>query len=327
MEEVKDAIDFIRQKAHRWREDRYLLLEWIGDSKFVLIGEGSHGTHEFYKERAELTKWLIQEKGFSVGYAASVELDAPCRKEVVRQLMELRQQASYYKSLDGQLAAYEFFSAEQNARIIKNAEEYYRALFSREESSWNERDRHMAETLDAIVGHLSQRNSSVKVVVWAHNSHIGDARATEYSKKKEITLGQLVRQRYPTETKLIGQMTYQGFVTAASDWGGPAEHKQVLKALPDSFEALLHKCNLNSFFLLFSEDEKLKELLSKSYLERAIGVVYLPHRERFSHYFHAQLANQFDAVIFFDKTHAVEPLDKTSTWNQTELPDTYPTGI
>src|SRR5881396_4086879 len=154
---------------------------------------------------------------------------------MVEQLLELQRRALEYAQRDGRLASDEFFFAEQNARLIRNAEEYYRSMFRGRVSSWNLRDQHMSDTLDALFAHLSHHEGDAKIVVWAHNSHLGDARATQMGAIGELNLGQLTRDRYRRDSVLIGFSTYSGTVTAASDWDEPAERKRVRPALPDSY--------------------------------------------------------------------------------------------
>jgi erythromycin esterase-like protein len=163
--------------------------------------------------------------------------------------------------------------------------------------------------------------------VWAHNSHIGDANATEMSWRGEWNLGQLARQAFPGKTLLIGQTTYAGTVTAAAGWHLPAERKRVRPALDGSYEKLFHQAGMPGFMLDFTRDDALAEALSQPRLERAIGVVYRPESERHSHYFDAHLARQFDAVLHFDLTRAVEPLERTPHWQAGEAPETYPVGL
>ncbi len=174
------------------------------------------------------------------GYAASFGLTESCEHEVVNHLHELQRRAIDYANRDGRVAADDFFFAEQNARLVKDAEEYYREMFRGGESSWNLRDRHMADTLEHRIAFLALQAPRPKVVVWAHNSHIGDARATEMTDRGEVNVGQLVRERYKNEAVLIGFTTYQGTVTAATDWDGPAECRRVRPALEGSYEALFH---------------------------------------------------------------------------------------
>ena len=434
----------IRENSHpvTGLDENYApLFDLIGNSRFVLIGEASHGTHEFYRTRAYITKRLIREKGFravaveadwpdahrvnsyvlgrgqdryalqslddfrrfpawmwrnsdvldfvnwlrdyndslpretpktafygmdlysfhsssravldyldkvdpeaarrarfrygcfeqfgediqAYGYAATFGLSKACEDEVVVQLIEMSRRAADLASRDGRLDPDEFFTAEQNARVVKNAERYYRAMFSRRISSWNLRDRHMAETLDQLISHLG---ASAKIVVWAHNSHLGDARATEMSNQGELNVGQLVREKYGNTSVLIGFTTYTGAVTAASNWDGPAEQKQVRPALSDSFEAMFHATHVPAFLTVLRGNRFLSGILNQERLERAIGVVYLPHSERVSHYFHARLADQFDAVIHIDNTKALQPLEITSQPEEAgEVPETYPSAI
>jgi erythromycin esterase-like protein len=194
-------------------------------------------------------------------------------------------------------------------------------------SSWNLRDQHMAETLHALAAHFEAQGEQPKFVVWAHNSHLGDARATEMSERGEWNLGQLARQQYGNQVVLIGFSTYNGTVTAASDWGGAAERMRVRPALNHSYEQLFHETGVPRFLLLLSEHEKLAASLHSQRLQRAIGVIYRPETERLSHYFHARLSEQFDAVLHFDETRAVEPLERTPLWPLEEAPETYPSGL
>jgi erythromycin esterase-like protein len=419
------------------------LLALVGNARFVLLGEASHGTHEFYRERAQITKRLIQEKGFTAvaveadwpdayrvnryvrgssddtesvealanftrfptwmwrnadvldfvgwlrdyndrrvsdttpvgfygldlyslhtsisavlgyldkvdpaaaqraryrygcfehfgedtqayGYAASIGLSKSCEDAVVSQLLELQRRAAAYAGRDGRVAPDEFFYAEQNARLVKNAEEYYRAMFRGRVSSWNLRDCHMAETLTALTTYLRGQGQPARIVVWAHNSHLGDARATEMGQAGELNVGQLVRERYGQDAVLIGLSTYSGTVTAATEWDGPAERKRVRPALPDSYEALFHELDLGRFLVILRDGGAAVARLCRPRLERAIGVIYRPETERLSHYFSARLPEQFDAVLHFDETRAVEPLERTAAWERGEVPETFPSGL
>jgi erythromycin esterase-like protein len=225
------------------------------------------------------------------------------------------------------LAEDELFYAEQNARLVKNAEAYYRSVFLEEVSSWNLRDRHMAETLDALVGHLGRKGNRAKIAVWEHNSHLGDARATEMGQRGELNVGPLTREKYGSEAVLVGFATDHGTVTAASDWGKSAERKRVRPALAGSYEALFHAAGRDRFLLVFNDSETLAEQLRADRLERAIGVIYRPETERQSHYFHARLADQFDAVLHFDETRTIRPLEITEEWEADELPETFPFAV
>jgi erythromycin esterase-like protein len=246
----------------------------------------------------------------------------PCEDEVVNQLMELQRQTADLAMRDGQVAEDEFFSAEQNARLAQNAEAYYRSMFRGRISSWNLRDSHMADTLDALANHLATRSGRpAKIVAWAHNSHLGDARATQMGAAGEHNLGQLVRERHGTDAYLVGQTTHHGTVTAATDWDGPGERKRVRPGLEGSIEALFHETGHGAFVLSLRESD---ERLRWPRLERAIGVIYRPESERISHYFDARLADQFDTVIHHDETTALHPLEPTPHWDRGETPETYP---
>jgi len=424
------------------------LLEFISDAHVVLLGEASHGTHEFYRERAQITKRLIREKGFTAiaveadwpdayrvnryvqgqnvdadavealggfrrfpawmwrnadvldfigwlrshndslapasvktgfygldlyslhtsieavlnyldkvdpagaqrarfryacfehfgedpqayGYAASFGLSRTCESEVIGQLVELQRRAAEYARRDGRVAAEDFFYAEQNARLVKNAEQYYRTMFRGRVSSWNLRDQHMAETLGALQEHLAAQNRGqpkhdTKVVVWAHNSHLGDARATQMGQAGEWNLGQLIRQKHGRDSVSVGFSTYSGTVTAASNWGEPAERKRVRPAMPGSYEDLFHDVAIPAFALTLPPDSHVAGGLREPRLERAIGVIYRPESERASHYFHASLSDQFDAIIHIDETRAVEPLELTAEWGVGEPAETFPSGV
>jgi erythromycin esterase-like protein len=420
------------------------LMSTIGEARFVLIGEATHGTHEFYSTRAALTRRLIEEKEFTgvvaeadwpdayrvnryvrgsgedesadaalsgfkrfpqwmwrntdvlefvgwlrghndslpprvskcgfygmdlysmyqsieavlnylervdpaaskraryryscfdharedaqaYGYAANFELTPSCEQEVLQQLMELQSKAGQYVQGKGPGAGDEYFFAEQNARLVRNAEQYYRTMFSGRVSSWNLRDRHMVETLDALARFMDQRVGRSKFVVWAHNSHLGDARATEMGEQGEWNVGQLVRERYPGDCFNIGFTTHEGTVTAASEWDGPAEQKRVRPSMPDSYERVFHEAQASDFMLILRDQAKRDSLVPRRALERAIGVIYLPRTERVSHYFHADLARQFDAVIHCDRTTALHPLERTPQWDALEeVPETYPVGL
>ena len=414
------------------------VLDRVGDARVVLLGEASHGTHEFYRDRAEITRRLIDERGFvavaaeadwpdayrvncfvrgagddraaeealrsfrrfpawmwrnedvlefvdwlrrrndagegiaagfygldlyslhasiesvlrylddvdpeaaarararyscfdhfgddaqTYGYETGVGGADPCERDVVAQLVELQRRGPPPSPAndDGLVATDRQFHAEQNARLVRNAEQYYRAMYRGRVSSWNLRDTHMAETLDALVAHLERTRGASKVVVWAHNSHLGDARATTMGAHGELNLGQLVRERHGRDAFALGFTTYEGTVTAASDWGGEAECKRVRPALAGSWEELFHGAH-EPRFLLDLADVASRE----ARLQRAIGVIYRPETERQSHYFHARIASQFDAVIHVDETTAVGPLDAVEPPVEDEVPETFPTAL
>jgi erythromycin esterase-like protein len=420
------------------------LVDAIGNAKVVLIGEATHGTHEFYNTRAELTKALVQQKGFNFiaveadwpdayrtnrwvrgasadhdaeaalgdflrfprwmwrnrdvvdflgwlrahndarpaadrvgfygldlysmhrsieavlgylraidppaaaraqeryscfetfgddpqayGYASRFGLTPGCEDEVMVQLEDLRRKAFDYANRDGRVAAEEYFFAEQNARLVANAETYYRAMFGGRAQSWNIRDEHMMETLESLLTHFGPR---ARAVVWAHNSHLGDARATQMSAGGELNLGQLVRERLNLSRHslgeggfLIGFTTHEGTVTAAHNWDDPAGRRHVRPSLAGSYERLFHDAGLDKFLLLL-RDGPASDALRDERLERAIGVIYRPETERGSHYFRAKLSEQFDAVLHIDITSALEPLERWSI-DEVDAPETYPSGL
>lgn len=445
---VVDAVGSgIRPLAGNAR-DYDALLELVGDARFVLIGEASHGTKEFYAERADITRRLVVEKAFSAvciegdwpdayrvdryvrntsddvsaegalsgfvrfptwlwrnevvrdfvawlsdynddhhdaragfygldlyslfgsiqsvleyldgvdpdaarraryrygcfehfgedshayGYATGASTMDPCEDEAVRQLVDLRSNALSLASRDGDAAAEEFFSAEQNARLVRNAEQYYRAMYRGRASSWNMRDRHMAETLDAVSTHLERAGRSGKVVVWAHNSHLGDARFTDMRRRGELNLGQLARERYgEAAVRLIGFSTNTGTVTAAHDWDEPGRQMRVRPALPDSYERIFadvsEAFDAPRFLLTLRRDDTATRALASPRLQRAIGVIYRPETERLSHYYDVELPRQFDAMIHIDETTALRALEPGEHWERgvEEVPETFPSGM
>jgi len=250
----------------------------------------------------------------------------PCEDAVISQLLELRRQSENYRFARGIANEDEQFYAEQNAQLVHDAEQYYRLMYRANVSSWNLRDSHMANTLDHLIEYLGHRSATTKVVVWAHNSHVGDARATSMGVRGELNIGQLARERYGDQALLVGFSTHTGYVTAASDWGGPTERKRVRSARPDSHEAMLHAAGIPQFWVS-THDFAVDEELLGTRLERAIGVIYRPETELQSHYFDADLAQQFDIVIHLDHTRALEPLELTPLWDAGEPSETYPTGL
>jgi len=258
------------------------------------------------------------------GYATAFGISESCERDVVEQLSELNRRASELAHRDGRVAEDEYFMAEQNARLVKNAEEYYRVMYRSDVSSWNLRDRHMVETLVMLEKHLG---ADSKIVLWEHNSHLGDARATEMSRRGEWNVGQLVREIYADASYLVGFTTYDGTVTAATNWGDAAERKRVRSALSGSVEDLFHRVGQDRFYLTFAGNEQLQKALRRPMLERAIGVIYRPETERQSHYFETRLSDQFNAVIHIDETRAVEPLERTTEWERGEPAETFPFGV
>ena len=414
------------------------LIERLGDARVVLLGEATHGTHEFYRQRAVLTKRLIEEKGFtavaveadwpdayrvnrwvhgadddadgeralggferfptwmwrnadvldfvgwlrghnesaarpagfygldlyslyrsieavvgyldevdpagaerararysclgrfeqsqSYGYAVAKGLTPSCRRGVLEQLVELQASGEAYLRRDGIAAEDEQFYAEENARLVLDAEEYYREMFTASVSSWNLRDTHMATTLERLVAHLDRRGLT-RTVVWAHNSHIGDARMTSMGRRGEHNIGELVRRRVGDGCRLVGFTTNDGTVSAASDWDAPVERKRVRPAAGSSYEGLLHQVGEPAFWLPLDTPSAAASALAEPRLERAIGVIYRPETEMASHYFEARLSEQFDAVIHIDRSRAVEPLERTVAWRRGEPPETYPSAL
>ncbi len=266
------------------------------------------------------------------GYATTFGMRKDCEQEVVRQLGELSAQAMRQMNRPGASVPDELFYAQQNARVAQNAERYYRAMFSSRDESWNIRDSHMADTLDALRAHISARKGSpARLIVWAHNSHLGDARATEMGRGGQLNLGQLMRERHGLEqTYLLGFTTHEGTVTAASEWDGPAELKRVRPSLAGSVEALMHQLGegaMSRFLLPIRGRDSVRAALPAALLERAIGVIYRPETERISHYFKADVARQFDALIHVDRGSAIKPLEYSAHWTTDEFPETYPSGL
>ena len=217
------------------------------------------------------------------------------------------------------------FQAEQNARLVTNAEQYYRAMFGSRVSSWNLRDTHMADTLDALLAHLGEDS---RVVVWAHNSHIGNAEFTEMGQVRgEHNIGQLSRSRFGEDAALIGFGTDRGTVAAASDWDGPMEIKRVRPARDDSYEGRSRDANIPAFFLETGPGQKdrVRADLAEPLLQRAIGVIYRPETELLSHYFQAELSRQFDAWIWFTETRAVAA--QKTAYAAAGPDETYPFGL
>jgi erythromycin esterase-like protein len=260
------------------------------------------------------------------GFAVSRNYAEPCEDDVVRQLAELRHCADSYRAAGDQASADDFFSAEQNARLVANAEQYYRSMFRGRASSWNLRDTHMVETLEAVVNRLQREREAGCVAVWAHNSHLGDARATQMGRGGELNVGQLVRQRYGDQSVLVGFTTFTGTVTAAHDWDEPAERRWVRPGLAGGVEALMHRVG-EPRFLLDLRTPAVAKALHERRIERAIGVIYRPETERMSHYFEVDLPRQFDLLVHLDETRALEPLERVASWEAEEPPETYPSGL
>ncbi|MCY1071592.1 protein-L-isoaspartate(D-aspartate) O-methyltransferase [Nannocystis sp. RBIL2] len=266
-----------------------------------------------------LTPW--QQDPAAYGQAVLVGRYASSETAVVAMLRDMLERRLDYAGQDGEA----FFDAAQNAHVVTNAERYYRAMYYGSAASWNLRDTHMFHTLQALLGY---HGPDARGIVWEHNSHLGNAEATEMSVRGELNVGQLCREQFGDAVYAVGFGTDHGTVAAASDWGGPMQRMQVRPSLPGSYERLCHDARVPAFLLPLRAPRRpeLRDELMQPRLERAIGVIYRPDSERMSHYFHASLPLQFDEYVWFDETHAVEPLQARSRPSP-ELPETYPFGL
>ncbi|QBY55744.1 erythromycin esterase family protein [Cupriavidus oxalaticus] len=329
---AKEALsDFERFPSWMWRNREFLaFIEWLRGHNASLPPERRVGVYgldlySLYRSAAAVIRYLERADPLQAeaarqhyaaldhvrdpaayGYQAAAGLREPARDGAIRQLLQLRTDEAAYISRNGLAAMDSHYFAERNATVVVNAEAYYREMFGRRVSTWNLRDAHMAQTLFSLAAYRLRRGGNGRIVVWAHNSHLGDARATESQLRGEWNLGQLVRQQAVTQALLVGFTTYAGHVCAASRWDGDPEHKTVVPALHDSWEALFHSTGLDRFFLPLGPQAS--HALFEVMLERAIGVLYLPRTERASHYFDASIAGQFDALFHLDETTALEPL-------------------
>lgn len=248
------------------------------------------------------------------GHAVRFDLPQACERELVRLLTEMLRHSSRRRARGGATQGEAPFDAQQHARVVRDAEPYWRSLFANHTEAWNAHARHLASTLDALREHLAaQRGRPARIVVWAHNAHSGDARATERAGHGQLSLGQLVResQRKAGECFLLGFSTHAGMLAAAADWDAQVQIQTLQPSRIDSVERLLHESGLGRFVLPLTRGapQELRRALQQPRLERAIGAVYRPGTERWSHYFHAALAEQFDAVLHVDQTHALWPLE------------------
>jgi len=423
----RSAIALVRQYAHPVTgapRDYDPLLSMIGDNRFVMLGEATHGTHEFYHERLKITRRLIEEKGFDaivleanwtdafeinqyvlgktkhknatlalagftrfpvwmwrnaefrdlvesvrsindsrtrgehkVGvygmdlygikesaaalvdylrrtdqrsadqaarryecinryrriedYAMAVRYDpkASCEKQVTEQFQETENVYRIWLKRGNGQRNDELFAAYQNARVVKNAEIYYRRSLDRGFSSWNLRDTHMSETINALADYFDAvGDGTSKIVVWAHNSHQGDALMTDMGESGEFNVGHLMRKAHDGKTVLVGFTTDRGKVMAAREWDQPGEIRTLQPALPGSYARIFADTGIPNFLLTFRGNERLSKELSSERLQRAVGVIYVPETELQSHYFQARISQQFDAVVHLSETKAVEPL-------------------
>jgi protein-L-isoaspartate(D-aspartate) O-methyltransferase len=266
-----------------------------------------------------LTPW--QKDPAAYGRAVLVGRYASSEGAVVAMLQDMLERRLEYAQKDGE----RFFDAAQNARVVANAESYYRAMYYGAAASWNLRDTHMFDTLLAL---LAFHGPASRGIVWAHNSHVGNARATEMSIRGELNIGQLCRAKFGQGVHVIGFGTDHGTVAAASNWDEPMQRMSVRPSHPDSYERLCHDSDVPAFILNLRDPRRrsVRDELFTPRLERAIGVVYRPDTELASHYFNASLPVQFDELIWFDETRAVQPLpvERRPT---PELPETYPFGL
>ncbi|CAM4141205.1 erythromycin esterase family protein [Vreelandella rituensis] len=446
----KRAVQAIEENALELKgtaEDYDAIVEAARGKRFVMIGEASHGTQEFYRIRAEITRRLIEEEGFaavaveadwpdayavnryvwnlssatsaeqaldtfkrfpvwmwantevrdfarwlasfnearsttsgqgerpvgfygldlySMGnsvhavldyldkhdppaakrareryacldqfldqphrYGRSIELGLTlsCEQAIIDQLIELQHQILPRLKGEHQIEEEHRFCVEQNAKVVLHAEEYYRSMFQGRVSSWNLRDGHMFETLEALQAHLSEKlNRPAGVVVWAHNSHIGNAAVTDMGRWGEFNIGQLAREKYAGNALLVGFSTATGEVTAATNWDEPGERKSVREPLEGSYERLFHQVKYQRFLLDLRQRNAATAVLETPRLHRAIGVIYRPETERQSHYFHSTLSQQYDFILHIDRTHALEALAVVPRAGDNEPADTYPSG-
>lgn len=262
------------------------------------------------------------------GYAIVSGLWDSCEQEVIAQLMQLQQKARLYIEREGVFAGNEYFSAQQNAELVKNAEEYYRAMF-RGAAQYMEFEisSHVRNAGEACRTSGCSSGRESKIVVWAHNSHLGNAAATDMGRRGEINIGQLVAEKYANKGFRIGFSTSRGTVTAASDWDGPAENKTINVPLPGSYEEIFSRLEKKCFYLDLGAGNEAANMLSGERLQRAIGVIYRPETERMSHYFHTSLPKQFDFMIHVDETEAVAPLPFHIHKRQGDMDKTFPSGF
>jgi erythromycin esterase-like protein len=263
----------------------------------------------------------------SYGMATASGILDHCEEESVQQLVEMQAKARLYLERDGAFAGDEYFSAQQNADVVRRAEEYYRALYRGYPNTWNLRDKHMFTTLERLANYLALKAEEEKrVVVWAHNSHLGNAAATDMKKRGEFNVGQLAKEKYGDKCLSVGFSTARGTVRAASGWDKPAEIKRVREPWPDSYEELFFRMGKKEFFMDLRKPE-IARVLKEPRLQRAIGVIYRPQTERWSHYFEACLPQQFDMLVHIDETGALEALPARMRVSGTDLDETYPMGL
>ncbi len=324
--EVREFVDWLRHHNTEMKADRrvafygldlyslhrsiHLVLDYLNDvdpdtAKIARLRYGC------------LSPW--ESDPATYGHAALSGTYKSCEKEVVKMLADLLEKQPDYTARDGE----RYLDAVQNAKLVANAEKYYRLMYYGSRASWNLRDGHMFSTLNSL---LQFHEPGSKAVVWAHNSHIGNSNATEMSYRGEINIGQLCRNQFGTDCYSIGMGTHTGTVAAASEWKSPMEVMDVVPSLPQSYERLFHESDAPKFLLPLTKPkcQDVRDELTPRRLQRAIGVIYRPTTELASHYFEACLPEQFDEWIWFDQTTAVTPFKTTELQG---MPDTYPFGI
>jgi erythromycin esterase len=351
VKQLPDAGANARAVAHafdRWptwmwaNEDVVELIEWLHDyNDGLALGErvGFYGLDVYslwesidavirYLERIDPDAATVTRRSYACfdpyhqdvqAYARATALvPTSCESEAVQALIELRRKAAHYRE-DG---ADSFFNAEQNALVARNAERYYRAMVLGGPDSWNLRDTHMIETLDRLLEHYGP---AAKAVVWEHNTHVGDARATDMARSGLVNVGQLARQEWGVqEVYIVGFSSYEGSVIAGDEWGAPMERMRVPPAVRGSWEAVLHEAGPQDKLIL-SRDLAGNEDAAKTRGHRAIGVVYDPEWERAGNYVPTRLPDRYDALIHIDESHALHPLHMPA--HAEEIPDTYPSGM
>ena len=324
--EVFDFVDWLR--AYNRRIDPARRVAFHGLDLYSLYGsiaavvryldDVDPATAQVARHRyACLTPW--QGDPATYGHAALTGSYQSCEREVVSMLADLLERERTYAARDGE----RFLDAAQNARLVANAERYYRTMYYGSRASWNLRDSHMFETLSTLLDH---HGAASRAIVWAHNSHVGNAAATEMAARGEYNIGELCRKAFGAASYAIGFGTHAGTVAAASDWDGDMEVKRVRPSLDGSYEALCHDAGEAHWLLPLraADAPEVAQALASPLLERAIGVIYRPRTERESHYFEAVLPAQFDEYVWFDQTAAVTPL---ATKARSGMPETYPFGV
>ncbi len=323
--EVREFVDWLRNHNHGLNEKKRVafhgldLYSLYSSIRAVLqyLDEVDPSTAAVARERYGcLTPW--QTDPATYGRAALTGSYQSCEDDVVHMLTAISQKHREYAAHDGE----RFLDVMQNARVVANAERYYRVMYYGSRASWNLRDTYMFETLQTLIEHHQPDN---KAIIWAHNSHVGDAVATEMSARGEINIGHLCRRNFGDSVYAIGFGTDNGTVAAASDWDGPMEIKSIVPSMRNSYERLFHQTTLPGFLLpLRHASDALRNGLLEARMQRAIGVIYRPETEFASHYFQAVLPQQFDEYIWLDTTHAVTPI---KTAELEGMPDTYPFGL